>query len=238
MLSIRAGIENMLSVFTDDVKPIWNVPEEIIVALDQMLNIKSDILPSRDVISGFFTPDYKSIQLGSILAADQYKNNAFVMYTHELLTAIKVFTDHMGFTKVHELCCGTGIFSHWMVKYGIPVGSSVDNKTWEMFKHHDLYLPNVTDMDAVKFVQENQDAESFILSWPYMDSTAADIWKSMRKGQYLLYIGEIGGCTADDEFFNLVRDSEIEDNIYVKEMQRSFVQFTGVHDLPFLYRKG
>lgn len=46
--------------------------------------------------------------------------------------------------------------------------------------------------------------EAVILSWPcYNQPWAAEVILNMKVGSYLLYIGEsIGGCTADDTFYD------------------------------------
>ena len=70
-----------------------------------------------------------------------------------------------------------------------------------------------------------------------MSDFATQIWKAMRADQYLLYIGEQpGGCTADDEFFELVEDHEV-DTPLTEGMGRSFVSFWAMHDFPHLFKK-
>jgi len=99
-------------------------------------------------------------------------------------------------------------------------------------------LPIVTKEDAVRFVKRSGDADMIVCSWPYMNPLMHMIWNAMKPGQYLLYIGEdYGGCTADDGFFNAVSGHEIEDDKDFIKIKKSFIQFSGLHDRPVLYKK-
>jgi hypothetical protein len=169
---------------------------------------------------------------------EMYLEHAFVAYNDEMLMALKKFCDKKKMKVVHELCCGTGWFSHWMRKYGIPLKKAIDNKTWSTYKKEDKFLPIVTQDDAVRFVKTAGDADMFVLSWPYMDPLAHMIWNAMKPGQYLLYIGEgYGGCTADDSFFSATGAHQITNDKDFNKVEKAFLQFNGLHDRPELYKK-
>jgi len=131
---------------------------------------------------------------------------------------------------VVDLCAGQGWMSFWLTKYGFPV-LAIDDQSWKWDKEQ--FLSMVIKEDAVTYAKDHSEVDLFILSWPFMDNTAISIWKSMRKGQYLLYIGESeGGCTANDDFFHKTYDNEVTSPI-----ENNFVAFFGIHDRPILFRK-
>lgn len=239
------------------------IPASVKKAVETTFSMDSDKLPSKKVldehiksVDDFFSkPDHfkkaKRSLLNKIPDADEskkfmlpfyiremYLEKCFVVYTHEMMTAIKKFTLKHKMKTVHELSCGTGWMSHWMKKYKIPLKHAVDNKSWGKYKTTDSFLPIVKKADSAKFVESNQDADMFVLSWPYMDPVARMIWDRMKKGQYLLYIGERReGCTADDSFFDAVYRHEVENDKEFNNIKKSFVQFWGLHDEPILYKK-
>jgi len=163
----------------------------------------------------------------------KYVKYNFCILSDKFLLDLKKMVEKFEMSKIIELSCGAGWFSYWMKKYGIPITDSVDNKSWgRVFS----YLPNITVGDSVDVVKENADTDLYILSWPYMDTVAAEVWKEMRTGQYLLYIGEgYGGCTANNEFHDLISDYVVREAYTFFE---NFLSFETIHDHPTLYRKG
>ncbi len=138
--------------------------------------------------------------------------------------------DDFHINKIVQLSCGPGWFTYWLRKYGILVEKCVDNFTWKESFKNKSYLSFVEKGDSIEAAKVDN-VEMFILSWPYMDSVAANIWKEMKRGKYLLYIGEEkGGCTADDEFFNLIENKEIQRGF-------PFLSFPNIHDRPILFQK-
>ena len=92
-------------------------------------------------------------------------------------------------------------------------------------------------MDSLEYLLLHPEVELFILAWPQEDDLATRIWQALRPGQYLLYIGEDrGGCTADNDFFELIHGHEVE-HIGTREMKQSFLSFDDFHDQPHLYQK-
>jgi hypothetical protein len=232
-------IEEKLKRFTSVPQLGFNPSKELKNAILKTFDVSSKKLPSNKIIQPYKKKNFKfQFFMDSFYIRELYLEHAFVAYTDEMLTALKKFCDSKQMKTVHELCCGTGWFSHWMKKYGIPLKKATDNKTWSHYKNRNNFMSHVIKRDAVQFTRNNKSADMFILSWPYMDSTAARIWKAMKPGQYLLYIGEReGGCTANSEFFNLTRDCQIIDDEFFNAIENAFVQFEGLHDRPELYLK-
>lgn len=158
---------------------------------------------------------------------------SYIPLTDELMRSIRGMTQDLKTVRLVELAAGAGWLTHWLNKYGV-YADAVDNHSWA-FKFCEK-LPLVARTDAVQYVKRHAETDLYILSWPpYKKPLAANIWKAMKSGQYLLYIGEgEGGCTADDKFFELTREHQVEDKW---NLQNDYFQFWGMHDWPTLYCK-
>lgn len=210
--------------------------------LTNTFSFKSKKLPTmEEVLSLIGSSDpfaHGSFELAkmdlSFMLREHYTKNSFPILNDDFITAIKKMVAKKKITTISELSCGIGWLSYWLKKYGVDIVKSVDNKSWEHFGA-DQYLDLVVSYDSIEYVKENPEIELFILSWPYMDSVAFEIWKNMIPGQYLLYIGESeSGCTASDDFFGNVFGMEVEDDCGLHE---SFISFWGIRDRPVLYKK-
>ena len=163
---------------------------------------------------------------------NEYVKNNFSILCHEFFISFDHMISDLNLKNISELHSGIGWFTLWLKKYNIPISNCIDNMTWKYFKNR--YLKHVEKKDSIEFVKNNSNIEMFILSWPYMDNTAYNVWKAMKKGQYLFYIGEdCGGCTANDNFFKAVEKKEVED---IWSLNKNFISFWGIYDRPFLYR--
>lgn len=158
----------------------------------------------------------------------------FPLITEDFILAlIRCFRD-LEAEPVVELACGFGWLSHWIMKYGFQIKKAIDDFSWERW-NFDKRLGFVVKRDAVRYAKRHGEVKLFILSWPYMDRLASRVWKSMKPGQFLLYIGEgDGGCNADEKFFKMVDDKEVPDDW---GLGKDFLSFWGIHDRPVLYRK-
>ncbi len=173
----------------------------------------------------------RSLQTSAIRG--EYVKNSFTILTDEFLREVVSVIQWLGVSKIVDLCAGPGWLSHWLKVYGLEVEAAVDNKTWPGFEGR--YLPLVEKADSLEYVKAHPDIDLFLLSWPpYNNDLASRIWVSMREGTYLLYIGESsGGCTGDDDFFNVLPEEEPE----TVRLQGRFISFCSIHDRPELYRK-
>jgi len=232
----------------------YKLPRELSAVIKRTFDKKAPSLPSGKLIRQYVNDDYIFSKpdkekdklkfdfdkfMVPMVIRDNYLQHAFVAYNDELLTAMTMFCAANRIKSVSEVLCGTGWFSHWMKRYGIPVKHSVDNKSWIKYKRDNRFLPIVKEMDAAQHVRRCRTVQLFVMSWPYMDPVAANVWKAMKPGNLLLYIGEgHGGCTANDEFFELAGPHEVSDEVEgFSAIQDSFVRFWGLHDRPILYRK-
>ena len=157
----------------------------------------------------------------------EYTNHSFPILSKEWIEHAASYCKQ--FNKVHELAAGGGWLTYWLLEHGVNVENCTDDFSWTKISYNDW----VAKKDSIKAVKEHQEVDLFILSWPYMDNMAANIFKAMKPNQRLLYIGEgWGGCTADDEFFKLTEEQEEETDLH-----KNFISFWGVHDCPSVYKK-
>lgn len=217
----------------------FKITKEGTEILKSTFSIESDMLPSISFLKkNIQIEDWKSYEnfekLDSTYALRQnYVKHNFSILSHEFISTIKNIIKDLEINNVAELSCGEGWFTYWLKRYGISVINCIDDMSWKA--HARTYLKTVKRYDSVKYVEEHPEVRLFILSWNYMDNVAYNIWRTMKSGQYLLYIGEgYGGCTASDEFFNDVQDREIEDKW---NLDGSFISFWGIHDRPIIYLK-
>jgi hypothetical protein len=159
---------------------------------------------------------------------DKYTEHSFAILSDDMVKSLADFLG--GYNKVVELACGEGWLTWWVNKYKPEtIEECIDDMSWERHKSH---LDIVKRACAVDYVRDHSDVDLYVLSWPYMDMMAFDIWDNMVVGQDLLYIGENwGGCTANDEFFEAVNGCEVDHEIEHHESFRS------IHDKIRLFRK-
>jgi len=205
--------------------------------IEKTFNEDSDRLPNIDEIKSVVMVNNdsrfnKDLLYNSSSLREKYTALLFPLINHEFLLSVKDMTEDLGIKNIAELHAGTGWLTLWMKKYNIPISDSVDNMSWKYFSR---YLKHVKKEDSIKYVKEHPEIELFILSWPYMDTTAYNIWNEMQQNQYLLYIGEgWGGCTACDEFFEATSRKSIEDKW---NMCENFTSFYSLNDYPTLFKK-
>ena len=193
--------------------------------LRKYIDVDQDYLPSG--AAGEF-----SAHLSVLSIRDEYVDRSFCILSQDFMQAIVRMASDLKIKKTAELCCGGGWLSYWLKHYGLNVQSS-DNQSWhKVFK---LSPQPIVKMDAAKYVRMYP-VQLYILSWPdYGSDVAYRVWRSMKRGQYLLFIGEDeGGCTANDAFFKAVRSKEISD---IWGLEKNFIAFWGIHDRPILYQK-
>lgn len=203
------------------------------IVLARTFNKESDTLPSIGQLhqSTLFDCDRDfSSSHGSFIFRDAYNKHSFVILTDEWIKSLVSFLSE--YSKVIELSCGAGWLTYWIRRYGGKIDRCVDNFTFEGIEYTEM----VENADSIQIVHETPSTDLYILSWPYMDSVAHNIWQNMKSGQHLLYIGEgRGGCTADDSFWAVVEDKEII--LGDKEVYANFRSFWAVHDRPILFGK-
>jgi len=155
-----------------------------------------------------------------------YTKYCFPILNHEFFQDLKFVTSK--FNNIAELGAGTGWFSYWARKYNINVKDVIDDYSWKDTIFGDRILDIVTKQDNLEYLKSNN-PNLIIYSWPYMDESIANVYRNMKIGTCLLYIGEDrGGCTANDEFFHLISNNILEDE--TNYLNRNWVSYNGIHD--------
>ena len=165
------------------------------------------------------------------------KNIGFTLISNDW---IKPLSNWIGNRKCLEVMAGTGSLSFALQQQGINI-IATDNFSWDgqsNWNNNDNYWTEIEHIDAIEVVKKyGKDIDIILMSWPYMDDTAYRILHTMREVNQnciMIFIGEgMGGCTADDEFFQSIE--EIEDEEFEKAV-RSFKQWWGIHDYPQLVK--
>ena len=131
---------------------------------------------------------------------------------------------------------GLGSIAKCLSDRGIKTRAS-DNFTDQQLLHgyKNLWC-NVEKLDAIQALDcYVQDTDLILLSWPsYQSPIAADIlkWLYIHKPEMpVIYIGELqGGCTADDEFFDLFKEIKVPDE---HDCNRFYQKWESVNDMIF-----
>lgn len=181
-------------------------------------------------------------------------------YTYSLRN---IFIDHMGFVLLSkywtkdlshwigkrrclELMAGLGALSYGLRMQGINI-IATDDYSWKKSTNGEnspLWDDNkmwtyVEKLDAVESVKKyGKNLDIIIMSWPpYDDVVAAKALKKMREVNpscIMIYIGEEkGGCTANDEFYNILE--RIEDESF-NLANAKFQTWPLTKDQPFLIK--
>jgi SAM-dependent methyltransferase len=161
---------------------------------------------------------------------DTYISNVgFSILTEELVDCMAFQLD--GFA-VLDVGCGSGYITQALLKRGIFV-KGVDNRVTQYLSHKEGFKPCCEAVEAKNALDINlSNYKAVIMSWPdYDEGFAADIARSMYKGQLLYYCGEWrGGCTANDEFFEILAKDFLNCSSMSTQLNRHHLRFNGIHD--------
>jgi len=209
--------------------------------VEELINSIFDIRePKQYVASKVMTGGFDMLDIADTLFSHKFRD-LHCQHSFPILDEgnVKIIVDliqkHIPNPVGVEVMSGKGWLSYWLKRSGIEVMAITDNKTWKGF---DWKLPTpvpIFNMDCVDAVKEFQlqGANLVIMSWPYMNDNAFKVLKVMKKGTWLLYIGESeSGCTADDDFFEFAYK-----HCEWFASEEYFKQFHGIHDEPGLILK-
>ena len=134
-----------------------------------------------------------------------------------------------------ELGGGNGYWAWMLQQIGCDISSydiaPIRNKCDQANEWHDLPCQPAWSV-VEKCSNEMIPTETLMLCWPPYDQPMAAECLKRYKGNNLIYIGEnTGGCTANDEFFELLNDWHLVDGVTIP-------QWAGMHDYVQFYVRG
>lgn len=170
----------------------------------------------------------REFMMHSFYARDVYTQTyGFPLITAEVVTEL---ASHLKGKNVLELAAGSGYLSSLLQQRGIQV-KVTDNFNWANGNYGSWKKPftEVESIDALKAIEKyGDDYDVVLLSWPPYDNPLAHqiLLRCLEKNLDMIYIGEdIGGCTADDDFFDLVEEKCTCD--FVSDY---YIPFNTIHD--------
>jgi hypothetical protein len=149
----------------------------------------------------------------------------FVLLTREVLITL---ANQLQGKKVVDVGAGSGYLSAELEKRGVDIIAS-DMGGMECLQYRiRRVIKRDHEGDSLRLLPGNYDA--VIMCWPH-GSFAARVITMMKSGQTLIYEGEgQGGCTANDDFFDILDKRWRAQDRQTKELNKRHVQFSGIHD--------
>jgi len=207
-------------------KEVFNKIEK---SVDDLFSMFKEILTDLEV------PTYQKLKKlipvgmeGHFIREDYIHKYGFAIPCKEALDTIREYS------PILEVGAGTGYWAALLdcdiIATDIGRGSEtlIKSKQWfDMGTHF-----SVKKMSAQTAMKKWPDRTLFFC-WPsYDEPWPTEALKNLKFGKHVIYIGEgEGGCTADDEFHQELRDKfeEVEDI--------SIPQWRGIHDNLWVYKK-
>src|SRR3990167_7792300 len=127
-----------------------------------------------------------------------------------------------------EIGAGTGYWAHLLASRGVDIVAydiAPGKNAWCDVER--CYHP--VSVGGLEKVADHPDRALF-LCWPPMSPMAADALRAYC-GSAVAYVGEHGGCTADDDFHAQLAGGWIE------QADVMIPQWYGVHDALFIYQR-
>jgi len=191
---------------------------------DFFFKLSEDYLPSEEE----FRKVYNSLSfMDKIHFREEYTSKfSWSVITQEVVREIKDATKEL---KVLEVAAGSGYLAKHLQNAGIDVlPTNLSDSDWKV---NQISFTNVKNMDAIEAVN-NIEFDIVLFSWcQYGSSLAAEVFKRLKNGQRYIHIGEgWGGCTATDEFFELISEHKSEPSY--------LFNFDGIRDYMEIIEKG
>lgn len=134
--------------------------------------------------------------------------------------------------NVLEIMSGNGMLAKGLKEFGIhviPTELAPEN-------YSDAWVCT-EKIDAIEAIKKYGTHVDFVLcSWPPMSNLMDRCLLEMRKVNptlLLIYIGEFGGCNADESFCN---HAKVIDNSYIAGAANKMLSWGGIHDSIFLIK--
>ncbi|MGA4519245.1 hypothetical protein ACPA0F_18465 [Solibacillus silvestris] len=149
---------------------------------------------------------------------------------------VNPLVEWLGNRKCLEVMAGRGWLSYALRQKGVDV-IATDDYSWTYDLGWDKPLTEVIEMSAVQSAEKfGSEIDVLIMGWPpYGDSVAYETMKKLYEVNphaLVIFIGEMGGCTADDSFYEHFQYAE--DEQFYKTVSSKYQSFSGVRDRIYL----
>lgn len=156
------------------------------------------------------------------------KTYSWAVPSPEAITAIAEF---VGSSRVVEMNSGRGLWAHLLQHAGVNIIATDINSSLST-----LTFTQVQPVEATAAIQQYLEPNGVIMTcWPdYCMSYATDALKWALENSRVtkvIYIGEWGGCTGDDELH------EILEREFTQVARIDIPQWYGIHDSLYLFQK-
>lgn len=141
-------------------------------------------------------------------------------------TWINILADYLCGETCVEIMAGSGMLAYALREKGIHV-IATDNKEWN-WEYPWIDIKEMGYQETIRCYMRN--CSYLILSWPEMGENAYHALELMRKANpeaKMIYIGEFGGCCADNKFVN---EAQIVDEKWIRKINENFMHWAGIHD--------
>ncbi len=182
----------------------------------------------------YFKEDFSEISFYLQMLRGEYtKKFGYYLVSEDFLSVTSNFLKNK---NVLEAGAGSGFLSHSLQKNGINI-TPIDIKVKKNSYGFEHTYTNIIEEEAAKHLKSNK-YDTVIMSWPnYQTNFAYNVLFDMSIGQTLIYIGESwGGCTANDQFFELLEDKcEIQRKV-TTDIQKNSYSWPCIHDQVTVYQ--
>jgi hypothetical protein len=166
--------------------------------------------------------------------------NAVGMYGFVSWKWVNPFVEWIAGRKCLEVMAGRGWLSHALRIKGVDV-IATDDFSWSDQRAWKQPMTAIEKLDAIESVEKyGKDIDILIMSWPYMDDTAYRVIKKLYEvnpGVLVVYIGEWGGCTANEDFFDhFCKVITATDQSKWEQVIHNFQSWEHLHDRIYLGR--
>lgn len=163
--------------------------------------------------------------LSSFMARDVLtKRFAWAVPNEEALAAL------VKLSPIVELGAGSGYWAMLLRERGAQV-TAYDRYPYPLFNGQISYSHSPVAKGGPDRALRHHPERTLFMSWPYMNSMAADALK-LHRGEHVAYIGEgLGGCTANEEFHLLLG------LLYEEVDHVGIPRWMGLHDGLGIYRR-
>lgn len=208
--------------------------EKYVQDMKQIRNeLEAHIIPESypDLVSNF------NMMLISSLYPEIIRDEIIKISSYCLISKdwIRVLSSLLKGKRCLEIMSGLGMLSKALQNEEIEIVAT-DSKEWEF--DDGFYWTEVKTMDAISAIEVyGRDMDFIICSWiPYPSDIGRKVLLKMREVNpklKMVYIGEFGGCCADESFFALC---EVEEDNHIYKANQIFKNWAGIHDHIYLLR--